>query len=126
MALLLSQLSGAGAQTVIPSAIASAEVIGSHTVIQDFTIACTAIDSAEVVGSHTVLPGGVTIDCFGIGTAEAIGDLVVTAGLSKQRTTQLALSATPTQPYGDFSSKPLFTGLGGTIDQSYRRGRGRR
>lgn len=72
----------AGAQTIICTGIASAEVFGSHTITTGaVSITCTGIASAEAFGSHTIVPGAVTITCTGIASAEAFGSHVVVPGV---------------------------------------------
>jgi hypothetical protein len=73
--------------TIVPTSIASGEVVGSPTVIlgtpSNATIAPTSIVSVEVVGSPTVIlgtPPNVTISPTSIASAEVVGNPVVLGG----------------------------------------------
>jgi hypothetical protein len=59
--------------TILPTAIVSAESIGSHTLRAVASILPTAIDTGEVVGTLTLQPGSVTIAPSAIASAQSLG-----------------------------------------------------
>ena len=69
-----------GAVSVAPSAIDSAEAFGAHTLTSLFTVSPSGIASAESFGTHTLTPGAVTIAPSGIASAEAIGSHTLSVG----------------------------------------------
>ena len=76
-----NQTGGAGAQTISPSGLASAEAFGSHTVTRGtVTVTPSGLASTEAVGAHTVAPGSVSLVCTGLASAEVAGSCVVSTG----------------------------------------------
>lgn len=70
-----------GAVTISTVSIATAEVVGNPSILQGLTIQPNEIPSEELVGSPIVTPQGVTVATVAIPTEEVVGSPTVLRGL---------------------------------------------
>lgn len=93
-----------GPQTILPTAITSAEVVGSHTLLAgDVSILPTSVAPAQALGSPTLVHGAVAILPVGIASAQALGAPVVLTGgklLSVSAIVTAEAVGTPTLVHG--------------------------
>ncbi len=106
-------LSGVGgAQTLVPTGLASTEVFGTTTIDTTITTSPSSITTAEAEGTPTVTVGALTVSPSAIASVEGMGDVTVTPGA-------VTLTFTPPASEEAFGT-PLIDqpGLGLTVNMS--------